>query len=701
MTVSALPRPSPRRIARRRNPDTCTLALKWAFSLMVDLQGHRQLLERGCITDDEVARELGLEELVDAEHYSRTCALQCLKREYRLFTRNYPAPDYPEPLGSNLQALGRLVGLDEAETRVLGFCALLHADPLLNRCSDVFGAVGFNRLSQALSVLLELSDEEIQHCLATDGHLTACGLLTIQCDNGRHDLEETLSFTSSDLLKQLRFHRGAAEELFEHSFRLSAPASLTVTDYEHLSQPLAMVMNYLQKVAKQQRKGVNILLYGPPGTGKTELCRLLAEELALELYEIACTDSEGDPITGYQRLCALRSAMSVLKGSPVLVMLDEIEDLFVDDLIPNAKRRKAHKGWINRILEENGQPCFWLSNHIGMLDPAYIRRFDMVIEMPNPIRSQRERIIRNLCADRLGEETIQQLATHEYMTPAVFERAYRVAHTISPRVGKKLNGTLEYLVDSTLKAQGHERLGQHKGIRLPTVYSPERINTDIDLDGLLEGLRRHSEARLCFYGPPGTGKTAFAGWLAESLDKPLHIKRVSDLVSPYLGETEQRLAAAFRQAEQESAVLVLDEVDSFLQDRRKAQRSWEITAVNEMLTQMESYSGLFIASTNLMADLDEAALRRFDLKVRFGYLRPEQRLLLLRAHLKELGLKDPQHNAEAALQTMDTLTPGDFTTVVRRARFKPFTNAAELVQALVNEAALKKDGQARPIGFVY
>lgn len=101
------------------------------------------------------------------------------------------------------------------------------------------------------------------------------------------------------------------------------------------------------------------------------------------------------------------------------------------------------------------------------------------------------------------------------------------------------------------------------------------------------------------------------------------VKRVSDLVSPYVGTTEQNLAQAFDRAQQEDAVLLLDEVDK-LQDRRKARQSWGVTAVNEMLTQMESYRGLFIASTNLMSDLDEASLRRFDLKVHFGYLKALQ-----------------------------------------------------------------------------
>ena len=54
---------------------------------------------------------------------------------------------------------------------------------------------------------------------------------------------------------------------------------------------------------------------------------------------------------------------------------------------------------------------------------------------------------------------------------------------------------------------------------------------------------------------------------------------------------------------------MLDEVDSFLQDRSGAYRSWEVTQVNEMLTQMESFSGIFITTTNFMTNLDKASIR--------------------------------------------------------------------------------------------
>ncbi len=72
---------------------------------------------------------------------------------------------------------------------------------------------------------------------------------------------------------------------------------------------------------------------------------------------------------------------------------------------------------------------------------------------------------------------------------------------------------------------------------------------------------------------------------------PLTVKRVSDLISPYAGKSEQNIARAFGDAQSEQAVLMMDEVDSFLQDRRGAQRGREVSLVNEMLTQMEAFPG--------------------------------------------------------------------------------------------------------------
>lgn len=98
---------------------------------------------------------------------------------------------------------------------------------------------------------------------------------------------------------------------------------------------------------------------------------------------------------------------------------------------------------------------------------------------------------------------------------------------------------------------------------------------------------------------------------------------------------------------------MIDEVDSFLSDRRGAQHSCEVSMVNKMLTQMESFSGVFIASTNLMDGLDQAALRRFDLKAKFDFLTSQKAWQLFCSHCKQLGLTHRQKNLQQQLSALE------------------------------------------------
>jgi len=178
----------------------------------------------------------------------------------------------------------------------------------------------------------------------------------------------------------------------------------------------------------------------------------------------------------------------------------------------------------------------------------------------------------------------------------------------------------------------------------------------------------------------------------------LLVRRASDILGSFVGESERNLAMMFAEARQEKAILLLEEADSFLQDRKGAQRSWEITLVNEMLTQMEAFPGIFIASTNLMDTLDAAALRRFDLKVRFGFLHREQALLLFEDLAGALGLP-LELQARTTLDAIGHLTPGDFAAVAQQARFRPVASALELAQRLGAECSLKPEYRRKPMGF--
>ena len=178
------------------------------------------------------------------------------------------------------------------------------------------------------------------------------------------------------------------------------------------------------------------------------------------------------------------------------------------------------------------------------------------------------------------------------------------------------------------------------------------------------------------------------------------MRRASDLLSPWLGETEQQLARMFREARDQGALLLLDEADSFLRERTGATHGFEVTQVNEVLVQMEAFEGLFVASTNLLGSLDAAALRRFDLKIEFQALGVEQALALLRELVPGEVTGEMLRLARARLAGLDGLTPGDFAAVMRRLGVtgrRPTTEA--LLAGLAAEARLKP-GATRPIGFV-
>ena len=181
----------------------------------------------------------------------------------------------------------------------------------------------------------------------------------------------------------------------------------------------------------------------------------------------------------------------------------------------------------------------------------------------------------------------------------------------------------------------------------PKDYQLEYLNTDTDTDtdtdmhSLVTSIAKNKKGKVLLFGPPGCGKTAFAHHLAKTSDRPLMVKRASDIISMGLGETETNLRNMFDEASRDDAILLLDEADSFLQDRRHAERSWELTQVNELLTQMENFNGVFVCATNFMEHLDQAAMRRFSFKLKFDYLKPDQSELLFNNTLKKLGGAQP------------------------------------------------------------
>ena len=173
-------------------------------------------------------------------------------------------------------------------------------------------------------------------------------------------------------------------------------------------------------------------------------------------------------------------------------------------------------------------------------------------------------------------------------------------------------------------------------------YNARFLNLGVPVDDLLQSLvtwkarfpGTERGLNLLFYGMPGSGKTAFAHHLADYLGLNPIVKRGSDLMSPYVGMTEKAIHEAFHEAE--GSVLIIDEADSLLSERQTAAHRWERSQTNEILTSMESFKGLFIASTNFKTALDSASFRRFTFKIEFRSTLPERRLELISTYFPEL-----------------------------------------------------------------
>jgi SpoVK/Ycf46/Vps4 family AAA+-type ATPase len=694
-----------RHSARSEHPthaDVVSSTRLWMLRMLIPLAGHRDFIGVRGFSDDSLARALGFHEWVDPEDCDFDAAVvRASLRDMHRQAERHTDKALPAILHANIARLANLVGMSDAECRILAFATLLHRERELDKAADTLGVLSSTAVCDVLSVVLELPMQDVRAALGMHGVLARSGLLSI--DRSRNAvLTSKLDLLSDQFADSILASETDPIALLRDTVAPSLPARLALTDFPHLDSALAILKPYLTQAITTNRQGVNIFVYGAPGTGKSELARALAAALGCELFEVASEDEDGDPVNGERRLRAYRAAQSFFDRRQAMLLFDEVEDVFGDssNLFGHKSTAQRRKAWLNRTLEQNRVPTLWLSNSIEGIDPAFMRRFDMLVEVPVPPRVQRERILQAACGDLADAPTLARMAQAEALAPAVVDRVAYVVRSIRHEFDAAgTSRALAWLASRSLEAQGHAGLEMGGAAQLPSHYDPAVLNADADLAALETGLVRSRSARLCLYGPPGTGKSAFGRWLAQRLGMPLLLKSASDMMSKWVGDSEKAIAAAFRQAEREGALLMIDEVDSFLRDRDGARHTWEVTCVNEMLTRMESFSGVFIASTNLMDGIDPAALRRFDMKIRFDYLAPDQAALLLERQCAAMGLPAPEARDLARIRHLGNVTPGDFATLARRHRFTPFCSGAQVAAVLAQECALKRAAPAA-IGFL-
>ena len=464
-------------------------------------------------------------------------------------------------------------------------------------------------------------------------------------------------------------------------------SSLKWSDFEFLENKKELACKLLSATCKNKKSGINILLYGAVGTGKTEFAKLLANKSKVEMYSVITKLGKKEALRE-DRLQDLFSKQTLLELSEnSCILFDEAEDVMNRGF---SDFGKASKGYLNQIVEKTPVPIIWTTNNILDVDPAVLRRMTYTIEFEKLSENARlniwEKSVRKNKL-KVDKQKLIELNKNYDIPPSLITSAIEST--------KLIDGTqddIEAFAESVARVVMKKKsVKKQKGFEM-SEYNENLVNTDLDIKNLTSKIKNSGKLNfsLCLYGEPGTGKSLYARYLAQELGINFVLKRASDLMSKWVGETEQNIADAFAEAKSKKAMLIFDEADSFLQNRQNANKSWEVSQVNEMLTWMESHEYPFVCTTNLLATLDEASLRRFTFKIKFDFLTSEQVNYGLNHFF---GLQDVSCNLKG-------LTTGDFATVKKKADFLGINDVNEIISMLKEEIKIKKSKELQnTIGF--
>ncbi len=579
------------------------------------------------------------------------------------------------------------------------------------------GRNGLRPAILALKRFTGYSEQVIKQAISKEAPLRKYGVLEEELEVARQISEFLTGLTAEPLTsKFFRKYQGDAVGVESHT-----------TIRRHVEVIEKLIRN------REDKGSVNILLYGMPGTGKTECCRSLGRHLGKDIYEINTYENDERPYSGTRfRFAALKACQNSVQLDSSIIMIDEADEMLNGGSTASSmffsQSRNTEKDMLNDYLDNSPGVYFWVTNHSRSIEESTRRRFDYSIEFKNFTKAERAKLwlscIKKHQLDGIfTAEDIAGFAKKYEINAGGIEVALknyrRLVKNDKPGAAKPAGAEIiDTILAPHISLMTGGRRKQELSDPVP-FYSLEGLNIkgEIPIQESLDILKHFSERlsadsaglqqerinnmNLLLHGPPGTGKTEFAKFAALEIGRPLLCKRGSDLLSMWVGGTEHNIREAFREAEEDGAILFIDEADGLIADRGNAQRSWEVTQVNELLSNMEEFKGILICATNFKKNLDAASIRRFNLKIEFDYLNGAGKQVFFKRVLGELGGRDLDAQEAAALDRIASLAPGDFKIVRQKYSFMPKAkvSTAALISSLQTEAESKNGVRAGSIGF--
>lgn len=567
------------------------------------------------------------------------------------------------PFGERITELGLTLALTALEQQILSFAFLTAVSDEL---CGIFEQMAADRWKAAAlwTTLFATSAEELAGAMRPSSPLRLSGLLKTA---GRRVQLAAVAPFWVDLLANADSLADALLEPLDDRTGPGRPARL-------LPEDLTLAIRLLQNA---REPGVNLLLYGEASLEKRQLLWDIVKGARRAPWRVRRFEDAPDDVLPSLTFVAFQ-LLKDRKDSPVLVIErpsevlqtsgpDFLQALFgievsPDDCLP----------FDQNLLATNPVPAIWLASDVSRLPDDTITRFVFHAPLKRAQRAAQEQAIqRRLKKLRIGSQAIAQILALDGISSAQLESGVKASRLIGPQHKAERDSAIVQALRRSQRALSRDLTDGRK--ESVTQYSLEYLNTTgrFTPQQILESFRRRPRGSVLLYGPPGTGKTQFVEHLARELDLPLVSKSAAALLSKWLGESEQNIAAAFEEASAEDAILFFDEGDSFLRSRERAEHHWEVTQTNELLQRMERFEGIVLVATNLFRNLDVAALRRFTFKIEFRELDMSQRwrMFLTETQLSQTIASVDERTRESweqRLLLMRYLTPGDFATVKRQ-----------------------------------
>lgn len=437
----------------------------------------------------------------------------------------------------------------------------------------------------------------------------------------------------------------------------------------------------LQKLGIEPPKG--ILLIGAPGTGKTLTARSLAQNLGVNFIAIVATEIMSK-YYGEAEAKLRELFQKATTSKPCLVFIDEI-----DALMPNRDRVEGEVekrvvaqmlGLMDGFKQNSGIIILAATNRPDALDPALRRpgRFDREIVFPIPNAAARAEIftihtrnmplagdvdliaiannahgfvgadIKGLCQTAAYIALDRQIPSLDLIPETSSAQSVDRSQDLIAKLQVRqadFETALQKVKPSVLRSLSLEspqvRWSEIGGLESVKQNLQEAVSGCLSNPELYTHLKARSPKGILLTGAPGTGKTLLAKAIATASKANFIAITASDLISKWVGATEQAIKELFTQAKQaKPCVIFIDEIDTIVAIRGSNQGDSGIgdRLIGQLLTELDGITAtegiLMVAATNRPESIDPALLRsgRLELHIAIGLPDLTARKEILKIH---------------------------------------------------------------------